>query len=137
MAPENTAQQVVPVARGVGGRFLPGAASPNPGGRPKAEGEVRALARLYTAEAVEGILAIAKDPEAPPQVRLAAWSALLDRGHGRPPVSVAISDDRLQAEQEATHKMAQDFALVARFTADRLMESRRNVALAIELTQAD
>jgi Family of unknown function (DUF5681) len=58
--------------------------SGNPGGRPKVVGEVQALAREYTKEAVETLRDIMLDKKAPPAARVAAANSILDRGYGRP-----------------------------------------------------
>jgi len=72
------------VERAKGGKFAPGK-SGNPTGRPKDVAEVVALARTYTAEAVSGLAAIARDKKAPAAARVTAWTGLLDRGWGKPP----------------------------------------------------
>jgi hypothetical protein len=58
--------------------------SGNPGGRPKVVGEVQALARQSTAEAVETLRDVMSDKKAPPAARVAAANSILDRGYGRP-----------------------------------------------------
>jgi hypothetical protein len=55
--------------------------SGNPGGRPRVVGEVQELARSHTADAVTTLAEIMRDTEA---ARVAAASALLDRGYGKP-----------------------------------------------------
>ena len=62
--------------------------SGNPGGRPKVVGEVRQLAQLYSAEAIETLVTIMQDAKAPPAARTHAANSLLDRGYGRPPQAV-------------------------------------------------
>lgn len=54
--------------------------SANPGGRPKSNVDVQALAQAYTVEAIEALHLALKDPRS----RVAAAIALMDRGHGRP-----------------------------------------------------
>jgi hypothetical protein len=46
--------------------------------------DIRALARVYTAEAVETLVSIMRDKSAPPQARAMAADKLLDRGWGKP-----------------------------------------------------
>jgi hypothetical protein len=58
--------------------------SGNPGGRPKEVAEVKALAREHTVEAVQGLVAIARDDKQPAAARVAAWCKILDRGWGKP-----------------------------------------------------
>ena len=67
--------------------------SGNPGGRPKEVGEVRELARQYTAGAMEALRSIMDDPMAPPSARVAAAEAVLNRGWGRPTAMLADDDD--------------------------------------------
>lgn len=69
------------------GRWVKGT-SPNPGGRPREVGDIRALAKSYTEKAVATLAAIMDDVEAPPAARTAAACALLDRAYGRPAQSV-------------------------------------------------
>ena len=63
--------------------FQPGT-SGNPGGRPKGLSEVIALAREHTELAITTLVDIARQPKAAPAARVAAASALLDRGWGKP-----------------------------------------------------
>ncbi len=62
--------------------------SGNPGGRPKVLGEVQALAREYTAEAIETLRDIMRNKEAPPAARGYAANSILDRGYGKPSQTV-------------------------------------------------
>jgi hypothetical protein len=66
-----------------GRRFQPGQ-SGNPNGRPGVIAEIRDLARAKGAAALEVLMTIAEDEEKPAAARVAAASALLDRGYGRP-----------------------------------------------------
>ena len=63
--------------------FQPGT-SGNPGGRPKGLSEVIALAREHTELAITTLVDIAQQTKAAPAARVAAASALLDRGWGKP-----------------------------------------------------
>ena len=63
--------------------FQPGT-SGNPGGRPKGLSEVIALAREHTDLAITPLVDLAKQTKAAPAARVAAASALLDRGWGKP-----------------------------------------------------
>jgi hypothetical protein len=58
--------------------------SGNPGGRPKVVGEVQALAREYSEEAISALRDIVRDKKAPPAARCVAANSILDRGYGRP-----------------------------------------------------
>ena len=59
----------------------------------KATADLKAFAGQYTQEAVESMVAIARDAETPPQAKVAAWREILDRGHGKPAQSVTVDGD--------------------------------------------
>jgi hypothetical protein len=64
-----------------------GMPSPNPKGRPKqpkTAAEVRAIAREHTVGAIETLVKVHKNPKAPPAARVAAATAIIDRGWGKP-----------------------------------------------------
>ena len=63
--------------------------SGNPGGRPKVVGEVQALARELTTEAVETLRDIMRDKKAAPAARGFAANSILDRGYGRPSQTIS------------------------------------------------
>ncbi len=63
--------------------------SGNPGGRPKG---IEARAREYTEEALAVLVAAMSDPD--PRTRIAAASALLDRGWGKAKQTVAGDPDK-------------------------------------------
>lgn len=58
--------------------------SGNPGGRPAVIREVRDIARGHTATAMDTLVAIMTNSEAPPAARVAAAAHVLDRGYGKP-----------------------------------------------------
>src|SRR4051794_5913362 len=64
--------------------------SGNPGGRPKAIVKVEELAREHTTEAIETLGEIMRDKQAPSSSRVAAASALLDRGWGKPRAELVV-----------------------------------------------
>src|SRR5262245_7939306 len=71
--------------RGPGRPFKPGE-SGNPGGRPRLTPEfveLRDLARRHTGVAIEALVQILKDTNAPASSRVAAASEIFDRGWGR------------------------------------------------------
>ncbi len=65
------------------GTFLKGV-SGNPGGRPKQDTNLRALARAHTPEAIETLLSIMRNKRTAASARVSAACALLDRAHGKP-----------------------------------------------------
>ena len=85
--PENRQPQAW---RDAAGKFLSGQ-SPNPGGRPKGEAEVRALAQAHGPEAIHGLIRIARSPKTQAAVKVSAWRELLDRGYGRAPQSLDVT----------------------------------------------
>lgn len=58
--------------------------SGNPGGRPKQVHRLRELAQTKTEEALNTLVEIMGNPDAPPASRVQAACAILDRGHGKP-----------------------------------------------------
>ena len=71
-----------------GRRFVKGQ-SGNPGGRPKAVLDVQALARAHTTDAVQTLVDCLRDPKH----KVAAATALLDRGWGRPVQAISGGQD--------------------------------------------
>lgn len=63
--------------------FQPGQ-SGNPGGRPKASARVRDAAREHTESAIDVLVSIMTNTDAATAARVAAASAILDRGYGKP-----------------------------------------------------
>jgi hypothetical protein len=75
-------------------RWKPGQ-SGNPAGRPKASAgqrEAKALAKEHTAAAIATLAEILKDKKATASARVAAATAILDRGHGKPLQQVEIGE---------------------------------------------
>lgn len=62
--------------------------SGNPGGRPKAAYDVKALAQKNTKEAFEVILRIMRDAEKP-DLALKAANIIIERGYGKPIQEIA------------------------------------------------
>jgi hypothetical protein len=91
------------------GPWQPGV-SGNPGGRPKRHGEVDigAMARAYAPEALKTLVHCLRDE----RYKLAAAVALLDRGFGKPHVSV-----HTQSESTVLHLVA------ARETGEELLNA--------------
>lgn len=64
-------------------KFQPGQ-SGNPSGRPKELAHVKELARAQTENAIKTLIEIASGGDQPAPARVAAATALLDRGWGKP-----------------------------------------------------
>ena len=64
--------------------------SGNPSGRPRRDHDIGQLARSHTAAAVETLVLIMRSPSTPASSRVMAASALLDRGWGKAPRSIAV-----------------------------------------------
>jgi hypothetical protein len=65
--------------------------SGNPGGRPKEDGEVKALAREYTEEAIERLVFWMRGDN--PKASVTAAQTLLDRGYGKAPQAIGGASD--------------------------------------------
>lgn len=87
----NSAGRVVgrPFAKGQSG---------NPGGRPRLPAELRERAQAVTADMIDVLIALAKDTGQPGHVRVLAANSVLDRGHGKPTVSVDVRAKRSLAD---------------------------------------
>ena len=72
------------------GQFISGH-SGNAGGRPKDEHRVAELARSYTTEAIDTLVALMRSGK-DERVRGTAAQALLDRGWGKPKVEVVTEE---------------------------------------------
>lgn len=66
--------------------------SGNPGGRAKVDGDLRELARAKSPEMLDVLVKIALDEDKAAAARVTAASAVLDRGYGKPPQSLADPD---------------------------------------------
>jgi len=65
--------------------------SGNPGGRPTGFAVMRDLARQKTEKAIETLESVMNGENTPPNARVAAAVALLDRGWGRPSQAMELS----------------------------------------------
>lgn len=90
---EVTAQsrQLSAKARRGGGRPFSKGRSGNPGGRPKAEGEIRSLAQKHGPAAFARLLELMRSENE--RVAVAAAQAVLDRGYGKPAQAVHVDGE--------------------------------------------
>jgi len=91
MAKTNGKKPKEPTSRDEAGRFMKGS-SGNPVGRISVLGPLRDMARNYTTEALETILGIMLDVEAPQAARLKAADMVLDRAYGKVPQAITDAD---------------------------------------------
>ena len=91
------------------GRWQKGS-SGNPGGRPAMATEVREALRVEATTAVNALVAIVKDPKAPPAARVSAARCILDHSIGKPLQAVAIAtDERPGSVEHATTEELEAF----------------------------
>jgi hypothetical protein len=83
------------IARDGGGRWLPGGASPNPGGRPSLPAQLKQDLAAAAPGAVQALVDLLQDDDA--RIRLLAAREILDRHLGRPAQAVEVDDGRDQA----------------------------------------
>jgi hypothetical protein len=78
--------------------------------------DVQNAAREHSGEAVETLAQIMRNPKAPAAARIAAASALLDRGYGKPlqavdanntNVNYVVSDQPMTEEEWAAERVAE------------------------------
>ena len=84
--------EILPPQRDANGRWLPGGRSPNAGGLSREKRELIDLARERSPAALDKIFAIMNDQTVPPAVQLAAAGMILDRGYGKPKMSIETGD---------------------------------------------
>jgi|SRR5579872_4748859 hypothetical protein len=63
-------------------------------GQRKSRTEIASLARAHTETVINMLISIVSREDVPPPSRIAAGTALLDRGWGKPTQSVDLHDDR-------------------------------------------
>ena len=114
--------------RDTGGKFVKGQ-SGNPTGRPKVVGELRDLARTHTEDAVNTLVSICNDKDAPHAARAAAAVALLDRGHGRPSQNIEAKIDVYDAGKAHAEAL---WELARRAKEAKSIEAKKADAIAVE-----
>ena len=80
----------------------------------KATAEIRGAAQHYTVEALEGLAQIARTGDSD-AAKVAAWRAILDRGHGRPAQEVVLGGPEggaIEVKEVSTIELARRIAFV-------------------------
>lgn len=73
-----------PATRDAKGRLLPGQRSINPNGRPPAIKDIKDAAKAHTRAALNTLISVMNNLDAPAASRVTAAEAILNRGWGRP-----------------------------------------------------
>lgn len=105
-----------PATRDTKGRLLPGQRSINPKGRPPIIWDLKEAAKAHTRQALNTLVSVMNDSEAPQASRITAAVALLDRGWGKP-------QQNIEAKIEAVD-MAKTAATVLLDLSRRARESK-------------
>lgn len=105
-----------PATRDTKGRLLPGQRSINPKGRPPIIRDLKEAAKAHTRQALNTLVSVMNDSQAPQASRITAAVALLDRGWGKP-------QQNIEAKIEATD-MAKTAATVLLDLSRRARESK-------------
>jgi hypothetical protein len=84
--------------------------SGNPRGRPKVNAEVRDLARVHTAGAINTLASIMQNGTEPASARVSAASILLDRGHGKAPQVIESENYDIMTDCELDRRLAEAVA---------------------------
>lgn len=74
--------------------------SGNPGGRPKLVKSVRKLAQQHTLQAMNALICVLDDANAPARDRIVAAREILDRGWGKPDTEYEIPVDVSKFSEE-------------------------------------
>lgn len=85
---EEEVEVLPPAQRDAKGRLLPGQRSINPAGRPAIIRDIREAAKGHTRQALNTLISVMNDLDAPQGARIAAATAILDRGWGKPQQSL-------------------------------------------------
>lgn len=113
-------------ARPNAGGKRPGAGRP-PGSPNKVTLPIREAAQTYSAQAVETLAEVMRDPKAPFLARIAASNSLLDRAHGRPHQSVEVAGGPMVAADPAALIALSEAMERSRMERRAIMERRRQM----------
>ena len=110
----------------VRGKPWPKGFCPNPGGRPKVVGDIRALAQERTQDALDALSEIVANKKAPPAARVAAANSLLDRGYGRPLQQSEVTNITAGARKASDMTDDELVALLDHYKAMEAQETKTN-----------
>lgn len=100
-------------ARDEAGRFLPGA-SGNPSGQTSTVREAKRRAEGYAADAIDELMALARNAGVDSKARVAAYREVLDRGLGKPRQAIDLTaTTERREEHEITERILADAASLA------------------------
>lgn len=88
---------------------------------------LRELAQAHTEDAVNALAGLCTDAKQPGMVRVSAATALLDRGHGRPNVSVTVEGGPMVAADPAALIALSEAMERSRTERRAIMERRRQM----------
>ena len=68
----------------------------------KVTATLKEYAEPFTAEAIDGLVALARNTKTPAAARVAAWREVLDRGAGKPSQALTIEDKQAKVPTSVT-----------------------------------
>lgn len=80
-----------PALRDARGRFVSGAPSPNPSGRPETSKEMVEAARAVSPEALQFLLTTMRNTKAPRRDRIRCAEIIIERAHGKSPQAISLT----------------------------------------------
>lgn len=120
-----------PATRDAKGRLLPGQRSINPNGRPPAIKDLKEAAKAHTRQALNTLVSVMNDTEAPQTSRITAAVALLDRGWGRPQQNIEARVENVDIAKSAAQVLMD---LSRRAKESKLQDLKDKEAIIIDVT---
>ena len=120
-----------PATRDTKGRLLPGQRSINPKGRPPIIRDLKEAAKAHTRQALNTLVSVMNDSEAPQASRITAAVALLDRGWGRPQQNIEARVENVDIAKSAAQVLMD---LSRRAKESKLQDLKDKEAIIIDVT---